>query len=81
MPKFVIEPHFRLQEWIAEENGYFTAEGLDYEFREQIRSTGGRHHDMRATVRRLSVVRSGAQRRCQLRLPLDGWCRGRFRPW
>jgi hypothetical protein len=45
MPKFVIEPHFRLQEWIAEENGYFTAEGLDYEFREQIRSTGGRHHD------------------------------------
>jgi hypothetical protein len=33
MPKFVIEPHFRLQEWIAEEKGYFTAEGLDYEFR------------------------------------------------
>ena len=46
MPKFVIEPHFRLQEWIAEEKGYFTAEGLDYEFREQIRATGGQHHDM-----------------------------------
>jgi hypothetical protein len=46
MPKFVIEPHFRLQEWIAEEQGYFTAEGLDYEFREKIRSTGGQHHDM-----------------------------------
>jgi len=45
MPKFVIEPHFRLQEWIAEEKGYFTAEGLDYEFREHIRSTGGQHHD------------------------------------
>ncbi len=45
MPKFVIEPHFRLQEWIAEEKGYFTAEGLDYEFREHIRATGGRHHD------------------------------------
>ena len=41
MPKFVIEPHFRLQEWIAEEKGYFTAEGLDYEFREKIRATGG----------------------------------------
>jgi len=44
--KFVIEPHFRLQEWIAEEKGYFVAEGLDHEFREHIRSTGGRHHDM-----------------------------------
>ena len=29
VPKFVIEPHFRLQEWIAEEKGYFAAEGLD----------------------------------------------------
>src|SRR5271166_1457843 len=47
MAKFIIEPHFRLQEWIAEEKGYFTAEGLDYEFREQIRATGGQHHDMR----------------------------------
>ena len=45
MPKFVIEPHFRLQEWIAEEKGYFAAEGLDYEFREHIKATGGRDHD------------------------------------
>jgi hypothetical protein len=45
MAKFVIEPHFRLQEWIAEEKGYFAAEGLDYEFRELVRATGGRHHD------------------------------------
>ncbi|MGH8661020.1 MAG: ABC transporter substrate-binding protein [Burkholderiales bacterium] len=33
MGKFVISPHFRLQEWVAEEKGYFKAEGLDYEFR------------------------------------------------
>lgn len=33
MTKFVITPHFRLQEWVAEEKGYFRAEGLDYEFR------------------------------------------------
>ena len=33
MAKFVISPHFRLQEWVAEEKGYFRAEGLDYEFR------------------------------------------------
>ena len=45
MAKFVIEPHFRLQEWVAEEKGYFRAEGLDYEFRELIRSTDGKHHD------------------------------------
>ncbi|MGE0848948.1 MAG: ABC transporter substrate-binding protein [Hyphomicrobiaceae bacterium] len=44
MPRFVIEPHFRLQEWVAEEKGYFRAEGLDYEFRELIRTTGGAHH-------------------------------------
>jgi hypothetical protein len=25
MPKFVVAPHFRLQEWVAEEKGYFAA--------------------------------------------------------
>src|SRR6187397_3466 len=45
MRKFIIEPHFRLQEWVAEEKGYFRAEGLDYEFRELIRSTAGQHHN------------------------------------
>ena len=42
--KFVIEPHFRLQEWVAEEKGYFKAEGLDYVFDELIQSTDGQHH-------------------------------------
>ncbi len=45
MGKFIVEPHFRLQEWVAEEKGYFGAEGLDYEFRELIRSTAGQHHN------------------------------------
>jgi hypothetical protein len=45
MGKFIIEAHFRLQEWVAEEKGYFLAEGLDYEFRELIKSTGGQHHN------------------------------------
>ncbi|MFB9263422.1 ABC transporter substrate-binding protein [Bradyrhizobium erythrophlei] len=44
MAMFKIEPHFRLQEWVAEEKGYFRAEGLDYEFKEFIRSSGGAHH-------------------------------------
>jgi NitT/TauT family transport system substrate-binding protein len=29
---FKIMPHGRLQEWVAEEKGYFTAEGLEYSF-------------------------------------------------
>src|SRR3979411_580112 len=45
MGKFIVEPHFRLQEWVAEEKGYFRAEGLDYDFRELIRSTEGQHHN------------------------------------
>jgi len=32
MSKFRIQPHSRLQEWVAEEKGYFKDEGLDYEF-------------------------------------------------
>ena len=29
---FKIMPHGRLQEWVADEKGYFTAEGLEYSF-------------------------------------------------
>lgn len=39
MAKFVIAPHMRLQEWVAEEKGYFKDEGLDYDF-----------YDVRTTV-------------------------------
>ena len=45
MSKFVIEPHFRLQEWVAEEKGYFRDEALDYEFRETVQSSDGKVHD------------------------------------
>jgi ABC-type nitrate/sulfonate/bicarbonate transport system substrate-binding protein len=45
MARFIIEPHFRLQEWVAEEKGYFRDEGLDYLFRELVQSTDGRIHD------------------------------------
>ena len=46
MGKFVIAPHFRLQEWVAEEKGYFAAEGLDYEFRETMSSQSGSAHHL-----------------------------------
>jgi ABC-type nitrate/sulfonate/bicarbonate transport system substrate-binding protein len=45
MPVFVIEPHFRLQEWVAEEKNYFKAEGLEYVFNELVQSTDGSIHD------------------------------------
>jgi hypothetical protein len=55
MSTFKIEPHFRLQEWVAEEKGYFRAEGLDYEFKEFIRTTDGAHH---ATVGKSGAFQS-----------------------
>jgi len=42
--KFVIQAHFRLQEWVAEEKGYFKDEGLDYVFQETVKSTAGKAH-------------------------------------
>ena len=59
MPKFIIEPHFRLQEWVAEEKGYFTAEGLDYVFQEQVRSTDGRIHDQGQKVGAYQMFEKG----------------------
>jgi len=31
MAKFIIQPHGRLNDWVADEKGYFRQEGLDYE--------------------------------------------------
>jgi hypothetical protein len=44
--KFIIEPHFRLHEWVAEEKGYFKQEGLDYVFRETVQSSNGAAHQL-----------------------------------
>jgi ABC-type nitrate/sulfonate/bicarbonate transport system substrate-binding protein len=45
MSQFVIQPHFRLHEWVAEEKGYFRAEGLDYVFHEEVRASDGKIHN------------------------------------
>ncbi len=57
MAKFTIQPHGRLQEWIAHENGYFRAEGLDYEF--GIRPTADREKQVDAAGK-LVEIRAGA---------------------
>jgi hypothetical protein len=46
MARFVIAPHMRLHEWVAEEKGYFADAGPDYEFRDELRSPDGRRHDL-----------------------------------
>ena len=79
MAKFVIEPHFRLQEWVAEEKGYFRAEGLDYEFRELIRSTEGQHHN-KVNQGAFQSIEKGREADRELRLPLDRQRRGLQRP-
>lgn len=42
----MIAPHMRLQEWVAEAKGYFTDEGLHYEFRDELISAEGKRHDL-----------------------------------
>lgn len=44
--KFVIAPHMRLHEWVAEEKGYFEDEGLEYEFSGALKSRDGKVHDL-----------------------------------
>ena len=60
--KFIIEPHFRLQEWVAEEKGYFKDEGLDYEFRETGPVDRRRAPLQGRQGRRHPVVREGPRR-------------------
>ena len=78
--KFIIMPHFRLHEWIAEEKGYFADEGLDYEFQETVQSTDGKAHAQGDKVGAMQIVREGPHLGHQLRLPLDRQCRGREGP-
>ncbi|MFI9387906.1 hypothetical protein [Kutzneria sp. NPDC052558] len=58
MGRYVIQPHHRLQEWVAEEEGYFTAEGLDYEFQAE---------GFAAAAKQTSPVRSADEAPVQLR--------------
>jgi ABC-type nitrate/sulfonate/bicarbonate transport system substrate-binding protein len=59
MDKFVIAPHFRLQEWVAEEKGYFKAEGLDYIFQETMDSSSGAGHHLGNKVGAYQTIEAG----------------------
>src|SRR3954454_15543726 len=57
MGKFIIQPHGRLQEWIAHEKNYFRDEGLDYEFAAGLSASSAKQIDAAGKV---AEVRSGA---------------------
>ena len=61
MPRFVISPHFRLQEWVAEEKGYFASEGLDYEFREAIGTKDAKRQNLGDRVGAYQTIERGRQ--------------------
>ena len=63
MSKFIIQPHFRLQEWVAEEKGYFRGEGLEYLFHEEVQTTAGQDPRQGRQGRRLSVTGIRPRRR------------------
>ena len=57
MGKFTIQPHGRLQEWIAHEKNYFRDEGLDYEFVAGLAASSEKQVDAAGKV---AEVHSGA---------------------
>jgi len=59
MAKFVIAPHMRLHEWVAEEKAYFAAEGLDYEFHEAVPSAEGKSHNLGEKVGAFQTFEKG----------------------
>ena len=61
MPRFVISPHFRLQEWVAQEKGYFAQEGLDYEFREAIGTKDAKRQNLGDRVGAYQTIERGRQ--------------------
>ena len=61
MARFVIAPHMRLQEWVAEGKGYFAAEGLEYEFLDEILSKDGKKHDLGDRIGAYQTFEKGRQ--------------------
>ncbi len=61
MSKFTVAPHMRLHEWVAEEKGYFAAEGLDYAFHDELVSKEGKHHDLGNKVGAYQTFEQGRQ--------------------
>ena len=62
MKKFLIEPHGRLQEWVADEKGYFKDEGLDYELLNSHAAAASGYALVQSTETAAPEVKRGAFR-------------------
>jgi NitT/TauT family transport system substrate-binding protein len=60
MEKFLIEPHGRLQEWVAHEKGYFKDEGLDYELLNSYAAAASGYALVQSTETAAPEVKRGA---------------------
>ena len=60
MSKFIIQPHVRLQEWVADELGFFTDEQLDYVFQTDAFSGKSLTTSSVQTTDEVPIVTSGA---------------------
>jgi hypothetical protein len=60
MTRFVIQPHVRLQEWVAEELSFFRDEGLEYEFQADAFSARSLTTSAVRTTDEAPLVTSGA---------------------
>lgn len=61
MGTFIIQPHGRLQEWVAEEHGFFRDEGLSYEFEPEGLAASSRTTSAVQTAASVPIdARSGA---------------------
>src|SRR5437867_13160325 len=74
MKKFRIEPHGRLQEWVAEEKGYFKDEGLDYEFLTSYATQSAGYALVQSTESAATEVERGAFENMEKGRPADISC-------
>jgi len=74
MKKFRIEPHGRLQEWVADEKGYFKDEGLDYEFLISYATKSSGYALVQSTESAAPEVKRGAFENMEKGRPADISC-------
>src|SRR2546422_10097874 len=74
MKKFRIEPHGRLQEWVADEKGYFKDEGLDYEFLTSYATQSSGYALVQSTESAAPEVKRGAFENMEKGRPADISC-------
>src|SRR5207245_4702808 len=74
MKEFSIEPNGRIQEWVADEKGYFKDEGLDYEFLTSYATQSSGYALVQSTESAAPEVKRGAFENMEKGRPADISC-------